>query len=589
MVDKTVQLTARDQFRTLKRFATYAKPFKKYVFLSIFFLLLSTFATLAVPYVVKVFIDDYLTPRHFPATEITTILVIFIVCQIVAASATFMSVYYFDYLAYKMIQQLRIDAFDKLDKLGMRYFDKVAGGSIVSRLTNDTEAIVEMVVTAMSSMLVASVMVIASYVMMFVLDVRLAWMALLFFPIIITLVAVYRKYSARVFSSARQRLSDLNAKLAESIEGMRMIQAFNQQQRLRKSFNEINDDYYKLNMTTIRLDGLLLSSAINMVGIFAIAVILSYFGVLGFGTSAVSVGVIYAFIQYMQNFFQPMSQVSQNLNVFQQSLVSTSRVFELIDEAEFEPQQDEQEGLRITEGQVVFDDVSFSYDGHTDVLKHISFTAHPGETVALVGHTGSGKSSIINLFMRFYEFERGNIYIDGQSIKKIPKRELKANIGLVLQDAFIFYGTVASNIKLYHPTMTFEQVKAAAEFVQANTFIEKLPGKYEHKVVEKGNAFSTGERQLLAFARTIATDPKILILDEATANIDSETEEKIQQSLNVMRKGRTTLAIAHRLSTIQDADQILVLNRGEIVERGTHETLIAQKGIYYNMYVLQNG
>ena len=281
--------------------------------------------------------------------------------------------------------------------------------------------------------------------------------------------------------------------------------------------------------------------------------------------------------------------MSQNLSIFQQALVAASRVFRLIDDGTLEPAQNPDEENKITGGRIDFNNVTFSYDGKVDVLKNISFTAMPGETVALVGHTGSGKSSIINLFMRFYEFEHGEILIDGQSIKKMPKSELKENIGLVLQDPFIFYGTIESNIKLYHPTMTFEQVKAAGEFVRADSFIEKLPGKYHHKVLEKGSTFSSGERQLIAFARTIAVEPKILILDEATANIDSETEEEIQKSLNVMRKGRTTLAIAHRLSTIQDADLILVLNKGEIVERGTHEELLESEGIYHKMYLLQNG
>ena len=316
--------------------------------------------------------------------------------------------------------------------------------------------------------------------------------------------------------------------------------------------------------------------------------ILGYFGVISF-TTGITAGVVFAFVQYMERFFEPINQVSQNLNILQQALVSASRVFALIDDDTYEPQQEANNDNAIETGEIEFDNVSFSYDGETDVLKNISLTAKPGEMIALVGHTGSGKSSIINLFMRFYEFNRGDIKIDGNSIKKIPKTELKEKIGLVLQDAFMFYGTIASNIKLYHPSMTFEQVKAAAEFVHANHFIEKLPNQYQHKVIEKGSAFSSGERQLIAFARTIATNPKILILDEATANIDSETEEQIQQSLNKMRKGRTTLAIAHRLSTIQDADQIFVLNKGEIVERGTHAQLIAQKGIYHNMYLLQNG
>ena len=291
----------------------------------------------------------------------------------------------------------------------------------------------------------------------------------------------------------------------------------------------------------------------------------------------------------MERFFEPINQVSQNLNIFQQALVAASRVFALMDDERIEPHQPEESNYRITDGHIEFRNVTFSYDGRTDVLKDISFTARSGETVALVGHTGSGKSSIINLFMRFYEFSEGEILVDGHSIKEMPKHELKSRVGLVLQDPFIFYGTVESNIRLYHPEMTFQQVQAAAEFVYADKFINRLPDGYRHRVIEKGGAFSSGERQLLAFARTMAMDPKILILDEATANIDSETEEQIQQSLERMREGRTTLAIAHRLSTIQDADQILVLNRGEIVERGSHDELIRHGGIYHRMYQLQNG
>ena len=232
---------------------------------------------------------------------------------------------------------------------------------------------------------------------------------------------------------------------------------------------------------------------------------------------------------------------------------------------------------------------TFSYDGKTDVLKNISFTANAGETVALVGHTGSGKSSIINLLMRFYEYERGDIYIDGVSLKEYPKEELRKKTGLVLQDPFLFYGDIESNIRLHDKEMSSEEVRAAAEFVQANEFIEKLPEKYSQKVTERGSTFSSGQRQLVAFARTIATNPKILVLDEATANIDTETEVAIQSSLEKMRKGRTTIAIAHRLSTIQDAELILVLHKGEIVERGTHQELLAQKGLYHKMYLLQNG
>lgn len=586
--NQTFNLTFNDQKAVLVRLMKYALPFKGVLALGLLMLVISTITGMATPYIVMIFIDEYLTPGVFPENEIMWLIIIFFIVQIAGAVSTYFQIYLFQYLAFRVIQQLRIDAFDKIGKLGMRYFDKVPGGSVVSRLTNDTEAIVEMFIGVLATFLMAIFMVISSFVMMFVLDFKLALFALVFMPVIILIMAVYRKYSANFFSHARQLLSDLNAKLAESIEGMKIVQAFNQEERLRAEFEEINDMHYQYNLRNVKLDGLLLRPAISMISVLAIALILAYFGVLSF-SGGVTAGVIFAFIQYMERFFEPLNQVSQNLNIFQQALVAASRVFTLIDDDRMQPEQDENASLGIGNGRVEFKNVTFSYDGKVNVLNDISFTAEPGETVALVGHTGSGKSSIINLFMRFYEFDHGEILIDGQSIKELPKDDMKKHIGLVLQDPFIFYGTVESNIKLYHPEMTFEQVKAAAEFVRADNFINRLPNNYHHRVIEKGSAFSSGERQLIAFARTMALDPKILILDEATANIDSETEEQIQKSLEKMKKGRTTLAIAHRLSTIQNADQILVLNRGNIVERGTHDELIKTDGIYHKMYQLQNG
>ncbi|MHC0552608.1 ABC transporter ATP-binding protein [Salinicoccus sp. CNSTN-B1] len=588
MENDTLNLTFNDQKDVLIRLMKYTLPFKGVLTLGFLMLAVSTAAGVATPYLVMIFIDDYLTPGVFPEQDIMWLIVLFAIVQILGAVTTYMNIYLFQYLAFKVIQQLRIDAFEKIGRLGMRYFDKVPGGSVVSRITNDTEAIVDMFIGVLATFLMAIFMVISSFVMMFILDIKLALFALLFMPVIAAILAVYRRYSANFFSHARQLLSEMNAKLAESIEGMKIIQVFNQERRLQEEFNTINETHYKYNMKNVKLDGLLLRPAISMIYVLAIAVILGYFGLLSF-ESTVTAGVVFAFLQYMERFFEPINQVSQNLNIFQQALVSASRVFTLMDDERLEPVQDKDEEAEITDGHIEFKDVTFSYDGEVDVLKHITFTARPGETVALVGHTGSGKSSIINLFMRFYEFNQGDITIDGHSIKKMPKGELKQKVGLVLQDPFIFYGTIASNIRLYHPDMTFEAVKAAGEFVYAEKFINNLPGGYQHRVIEKGSAFSSGQRQLIAFARTMAIDPKILILDEATANIDSETEEQIQHSLEKMRRGRTTLAIAHRLSTIQDADQILVLNRGEIVERGTHDTLIREGGIYHKMYQLQNG
>jgi len=407
-------------------------------------------------------------------------------------------------------------------------------------------------------------------------------------PILLFVMNLYRKLSSRYYLDMRERLSQLNAKLSESLSGMSIIQVFRQEKRLRKEFGDINEQHYNAGMKNIKIDGLLLRPAIDLIYIFALIIVLSYFGITSLQHS-VEIGVIYAFINYLDRFFEPVNQMMMRLSLYQQAIVAGSRVFKLLDEVELAPAQKEEKTISIEEGKIEFRNLSFSYDGKRDVLKNISFTANPGETVALVGHTGSGKSSIINLMMRFYEFERGEILIDGESIRNFTKSELREKMGLVLQDPFLFYGTVKDNIRLHNVDMTDEQVEEAARFVQAHLFIERLEDGFDHKVVERGATFSSGQRQLIAFARTIAANPKILVLDEATANIDTETEEAIQMALAKMRQGRTTIAIAHRLSTIQDADLILVLHQGEIVERGTHQELLAQEGLYHKMFLLQNG
>ena len=583
----TINLTLKDQLSVLIRLLKYTIPFKGLMTLAFSMLVISTAMGVMTPYLVMTFIDNYLTKSHFPETEIMFLILAFVLVNVLQVITTYCQIYLLQKLAFKVIQQLRIDTFEKIGKLGMKYFDKVPSGSVVSRLTNDTQAIVDMFTNVLGTFLMALFMVVSSFVMMFILDVKLAFIALVFMPMIVGILLLYRKYSARYFSRARALLSDMNAKLSESIEGMKIIQVFNQEKRLRQEFESINQSHYQYNMKNIKLDGLLLRPAIDMIYILSIIVILTYFGFLSFEAS-VSAGVIFAFIQYMERFFEPINQVSQSLNIFQQALVAASRVFTLMDDDRLEPVQNENENLSIDQGVVEFSHVSFSYDGVTQVLDDISFKVDAGTTTAIVGHTGSGKSSIINLLMRFYEFTKGDITIDQASIKELPKSEMKERVGLVLQDPFIFYGTVKSNIQLYDKNMTFNKVKWAAEFVNAHEFIEALPHAYNEKVSEKGADFSSGQRQLLAFSRTMAKTPKILILDEATANIDSTTESVIQDSLASMRSGRTSIIIAHRLSTIQDADQILVLNKGKIVERGNHDSLVKLNGIYHKMYQLQN-
>lgn len=352
-------------------------------------------------------------------------------------------------------------------------------------------------------------------------------------------------------------------------------------------FEETNDSYFQSRFSMTKINALLLSPVINLFYTIAVILILGLFGYDALQGS-IEVGVIYAFTSYANLFFQPLRRLMDNLSLFQDGIISSGRILKVMDDESYTPEQDENSALTIQEAKIEFKNVTFSYDGEIDVLKDINFTVNPGETVALVGHTGSGKSSIINVLSRFYEYQEGEVLIDGHSLREYPMEELRHEIGLVLQDSFMFYGTIKDNIRLLDDSVTDSEIIKAAEFVQANRFIEKLPGKYNHKVVERGASFSSGEKQLLSFASTIVKDPRILILDEATANIDTETELLIQKGLNKMREGRTTVAIAHRLSTIRDADQILVLEAGEIVERGTHEELIQLGGRYNEMYELQN-
>lgn len=586
-MNNKLAFSGKEQTQILFRLLSYLKPHKNAVTLALFLLMLTVIGDVLGPYLIGIFLDEHVAKAQFELEPIVFLAVSYLIIQILNVIISYIQLVKFQEIALKVIQQLRIDVFSKIHRLGMKYFDETPAGSIVSRATNDTEAIKELFVSVLSSFVQAAFLIVGVYIAMFILNPFLALYALVLLPLIFLVIYLYRKYSSVIFMTMREKLSQLNARLAESLSGMGIIQTFRQEQRFSDEFDKINEEHYDAMMNNIKLNSLLLRPVIDLIFFLAIIIILTYFGVTSFDT-AIEIGVVYVFITYINRFFEPINNVMERLAFYQQAIVAASRVFDLLDDDEVEPEQQEHDSI-ITDGFIEFKNVTFSYDGKTDILKNISFTVKPGETVALVGHTGSGKSSIINLLMRFYEFEKGDILIDGISIKSYRTKELRSKLGLVLQDPFLFYGTIASNIRLLNTDMTKEQVMEAAKFVQADKFIEQLPGQYEQKVSERGSTFSSGQRQLVAFARTIATNPKILVLDEATASIDTETEAAIQTSLEKMRKGRTTIAIAHRLSTIQDAEQILVLHQGEIVERGTHQDLLAQKGLYHKMYLLQNG
>ena len=571
--------------KTFFRLMRYMLRYKGLSILALLFILMTSIVATAIPLLAQYYIDHYITKNIAKAG--LYILIIYFGLFILRVVFTFLGEYYFAKVAHSIVRDLRNDSFANLQKLGMSYFDKTPVGSVVSRLTNDTQAVADMFGTIFSSFLNTILMFVVTLSAMIALSWQLTIYMILFIPVMVGSVYLYQKLSSRLVEISRAKISEMNTKLSESIEGMKIIQAFNQEQRLIDEFGEVNNEHLRYYTKSLKVDSLLLRPAMALFKVLAYGVIVMYFG-LSFESAGFTAGIIYAFIQYTNQLFNPLIELMQNFSILQTSIISAGRVFTLIDNKEYEPEQKDSDH-KISRGDIEFKNVSFSYDGKRDVLKNISFSVKNGESIAFVGATGSGKSSIMNLFLRFYDYDRGEILIDGVNIKDYSSKELRNSVGLVLQDPFLYHGTVESNIKMYNESLTREDVIEAAKFVDAHNFIDKLEDKYDSLVTERGSTFSSGERQLLTFARTIASKPKILILDEATANIDSETEELIQHSLEKMRKGRTTIAIAHRLSTIQDSSCIYVLDKGEIIESGTHDELIALKGNYYKMYQLQAG
>lgn len=570
---------------TFYRLLTYMWRYKWISILALVFIFATTLVTTTLPLLARYFIDHFIS-RYQIMTGFY-VLIMYYALFLLRVLFTFLGQYSFARVAHSIVRDLRQESFENIEHLGMVYFDQTPAGAIVSRLTNDTQAVADMFSSIFSSFLSSVFILVVTLVTMFSLNWRLTGLIVLFLPVMLSSILLYQRLSNRLLKLVRSKLSDLNVKLSESIEGMRIIQAFGQENRLIKEFETINSEHLDYTVRYLNINSLFLRPAMSLLKILAYAVILAYFG-FTWQIAGVTAGVMYAFVQYINQLFNPLIDLMQNYSILQTSMVAAGRVFEIMDRKDYEPKQTNLP-LEITDGKIEFRHVSFSYDGKHDILKDISFSVKQGETIAFVGATGSGKSSIINLFLRFYEFERGEILIDNQNIKDYGQAELRRNVGLVLQDPFLYHGTIASNIKMYQENLGREEIIEAAKFVDAHDFISRLPANYDSPVTERGATFSSGQRQLLAFARTIASKPKILILDEATANIDSETEELIQSSLRKMRQGRTTIAIAHRLSTIQDANCIYVMEQGRIIESGTHEELLTLNGTYYKMYQLQAG
>lgn len=484
-----------------------------------------------------------------------------------------------------IILQMRKDLYRHIQSLGSRYFDITPVGKLVTRVTNDVEALNEMYSGILVQLFRNIVKIVGLAGVMLVLDVRLAAISFVLMPLVIGLTVLCQKIARNIYRLYRTRLTDINTFLSEHLSGMKIIQIFGRQERKFEEFHDKNTKLYKAFYREMLMYAVF-RPLIYILSILSLMIVL-WFGSRNVFDEIISVGTLYIFSNYIRSFFDPIQELAEQFSTLQSSIASAEKIFTVMDEDEFIPEVENPKQPDKITGKIEFDHVWFAYDGENYVLKDVSFVINPGEKVAFVGATGAGKSSILNLIGRYYDIQKGHIYIDGIDIRQLSKKQLRSAIGQMQQDVFIFEGDVAYNIRLNDNDITDEQVKEAAEYVNASHFIEKLPQGYHEPVTERGATVSAGERQLLSFARTLAHNPSILVMDEATANIDTETEILIQEALEKLMDGRTTIMVAHRLSTIQHADCIMVMHKGRICERGTHRELLEQDGIYRKLYELQ--
>lgn len=484
-----------------------------------------------------------------------------------------------------IILQVRRELYLHIQSLSSRYFDLTPVGKLVTRVSNDVEALNEMYSDILVKLFRNIIKIIGLAAVMLIYDYKLALLSFILLPIVILLTVFFRRMARKIYRIYRTRLTDLNTFLSEHLSGMRIIQIFGREERKYEEFHDKNKKLYKAFYNEMLIFAVF-RPLMYILSVLSLMIVL-WVGSREVFATVISVGTLYIFSNYIQSFFDPIQELAEQFSTLQSSIASAEKIFTIMDEDFSIEEVENPVVLPEIKGRIEFDHVWFAYDDENYVLRDVSFVIEPGQKAAFVGATGAGKSSILNLIGRYYDIQKGHIYIDGVDIKKLSKKQLRSAIGQMQQDVFIFEGDIEYNIRLHDEDITDEDVKKAAEYVNASRFIEKLPGAYKEPVTERGATFSAGERQLLSFARTLAHKPSILVMDEATANIDTETEILIQEALEKLMEGRTTIMVAHRLSTIQHADCIMVMHKGKIREQGTHQELLAQDGIYKKLYELQ--
>lgn len=577
-------------FSTIKRLLSYLRYYKKQFMVGASLLLLAAALELTSPMIAKQLIDQVMTPASETATLKTMLLIQllagYLLVNLIGSLFRYVSLLQLRKMSNSIVKKMRDQLFQHMHQLPVSYFDQIPAGKVVARITNDTEVLRSNFYVVVISNLLSNIMqIVGAFIALTLLNPTLGTAMLVLIPILGIWQHFYTKYASRYNLAMREYISQISGQLNEFVQGMAIIQAFQREKQLQKEFDETVDKWFQTGRKYLLLDSSIAWGLGNLLRNSTILILITTLASFFLDDRlAISAGLLYAFIDYINRLYDPIEGLVQTITNVQQSLAAGQRVFEFADQP-VEAQQTAP--MTIKEGTVAFEGVTFGYDPNQVILHDINFHAHAGETVALVGHTGSGKSSILNLLFRFYDPQQGRIYVDGQAIADHDRHSLCQSMAIVMQDPYLFTGTIASNIGMNDPAISEEMIIDALKQVGADYLLDRYPEGIHHPVVEKGNAFSSGERQLISFARALVFDPKILILDEATSHVDTETESIIQKAMTVLQKGRTTFMIAHRLSTIKEANQILVLDQGKIVERGTHSSLVQMTGIYQQMYQMQ--
>jgi ATP-binding cassette subfamily B protein len=575
-------------FRVARRLLKYLAPYLRFLVPALFLTFILNLLGILQPKFTQYAIDWYILPRQFAGFEL--LIVLYAAVHLLRLLFAYFQALLLNSVGQYVMFDMRRELYDKLQRQEVSYYDRNPVGRIMTRLTSDVDALNELFTAGITDLLGDLVMIFAIVGMMLWMDVKLTLVTLLTVPLLFAATSWFRKGARRGYDMVRTRLARINAFLQEHFAGAQTVQIFNAENKSLEKFRQINAEYRKANIDTI-LYYAVFFPVVDLIGAFGIALIIWYGGYRVMQNTpentVLTLGALVAFIQYSGFLFQPIRDLSDKYNVLQAAIVASHRIFKTLDlpVAITTPPQALKAGR--AEGKIEFQNVWFAYKDEDWVLKEVSFTVEPGQSIALVGHTGSGKSTITNLLMRFYDIQRGRILLDGVDLRDWNLQSLRENFAVVLQEIFLFSGTVEGNIRLGRQDISAERVEWAAEEVHADKFIKRLKGGYRAEVRERGAGLSVGQKQLISFARALAFDPALLILDEATSSIDTETEQLIQQAIERVMRHRTSIVVAHRLSTIQRADRIIVLHHGEIREQGTHQELLAQRGLYWRLYKLQ--